>query len=220
MFSVELVKPVRIEQINAKPFRRYKTPSGALYPSVTSVLSYHPGGNAELEKWRQAVGTSEADLIGKRATMRGTAIHAYAENYILNKPFAPLLVDRQIWAGMKSVIDKSFGQIIALETPLYSDTLKMAGTVDCVGYFEGVLSIIDFKTAGRLKHKEEIDSYFIQTTAYALMFQELYFTKIKQLVIIIANDESNHPLVYTERTSNWVTKLAIQRKAFSDHYGE
>ena len=36
---------------------------------------------------------------------------------------------------------------MALEAPMYSTNLKMAGRVDCVGMWDGKLCIIDFKSS-------------------------------------------------------------------------
>ena len=67
----------------------------------------------------------------------------------------------------------SIDNIHALEDPLSSSLLKMAGRVDCIAEYKGELAIIDFKTSSKTKREEWIDNYFAQETAYAIMFQEL-----------------------------------------------
>ena len=64
-------------------------------------------------------------------------------------------------------------QVYAQEAALYSEHLGLAGRVDCVGEFDGVPSIIDFKTSKKLKKKDSITNYFIQESAYAIMWEEL-----------------------------------------------
>ena len=57
-------------------------------------------------------------------------------------------------------------EVYGLEVNLFLENLY-AGTADCVGTINGVESIIDFKTARRIKKKEWIDDYFLQGCAYA-----------------------------------------------------
>ena len=73
-----------------------------------------------------------------------------------------------------------------LESKLYSDHLEVAGTVDCVGEYNGKLSIIDFKTSSRVKTKQQISDYFMQTSAYAVAFEERTKVPVSNLLIIMA----------------------------------
>ena len=76
--------------------------------------------------------------------------------------------------------------IILQEAALYSKHLELAGRVDCIAEFDGVLSIIDFKTAEQPKREEYLYDYFVQETAYACMLQRKYGMTVKQLVTIVA----------------------------------
>ena len=51
-----------------------------------------------------------------------------------------------------------------LETMLYSEILGLAGQVDCIAEFDGVPSIIDFKTSLKPKREDWILNYFEQCT--------------------------------------------------------
>jgi genome maintenance exonuclease 1 len=82
----------------------------------------------------------------------------------------------------------------------------MAGRVDCIGEYDGVLSSIDFKTSKKVKSHEDIQDYFWQTTAYALMYEELIGEPINQLVIIMAV-EDNNPLVFIQKTEDHIEGL-------------
>jgi len=77
------------------------------------------------------------------------------------------------------------------EAALYSDTLELAGRVDCIAEFDGVLSIIDFKTSDKYKKEEYLYDYYVQECAYALCLQERYGIQVKQLVTIVAIEDSN-----------------------------
>jgi genome maintenance exonuclease 1 len=83
----------------------------------------------------------------------------------------------------------------------------VAGTVDCIADYDGKRSVIDFKTASKIKTKESIDHYFMQTAAYAVMFEERTGIPVNQLVIIMGCDESTRALVFIEKRDNWIQKF-------------
>ena len=106
---------------------------------------------------------------------------------------------------MKPILDERLTKVYAQEAPLYSTHLGVAGRVDCVGVFDGKLSIIDYKTAAKTKKKEWCEGYFIQETAYAIMWEERTGMPITQLVTVIAGDEGAQ--VFIEHRDNWSKKL-------------
>ena len=76
--------------------------------------------------------------------------------------------------------------VYGLEVNLFLENLY-AGTADCVGTINGIESIIDFKTARRIKKKEWIDDYFLQGCAYANAHNVMFNTKISQVVILMVD---------------------------------
>jgi genome maintenance exonuclease 1 len=92
------------------------------------------------------------------------------------------------------------------EQALWSTQLNMAGRVDCIAEFDGVLSVIDFKTSKKVKSHEDIEDYFWQTSAYALMYEELIGEPIHDLVIIMAVADSS-PIVFKQKTEDHITGL-------------
>ena len=96
---------------------------------------------------------------------------------------------------------------------MYSDHLRIAGTVDCVAEFDGVLSVIDFKTSKRLKNKADIENYFMQCSAYAIMFEEQFKIPVAQTVVAIAVDEEE-PQVFVERRNTHVKRLIYFRDLY------
>ena len=113
--------------------------------------------------------------------------------------------------GVKDILSERIGKVYGQELPLYSDHLRVAGRVDCVAEFDGVLSIIDFKTSRKTKRKSWCESYFCQEAAYAIMWEERTGMPITQLVTIIAVDDLNQQgpgsQVFIEKRDNWVPKL-------------
>ena len=187
--------------------RMYSDPDGNKYPSVTTVLSIL--SEDSIREWRARVGEEEANKISTKASRRGTAVHSIIEKYIDNEEnykegFTPDV--HESFYTIKDVLDKHVGKVYAQEAPLYSKHLHLAGRVDCVAEWDGKLSIIDFKTSRKLKKKEWIEGYFIQETAYAIMWEERTGIPITQLVTLIAVD-NEEPQVFIEHRDNWDKKL-------------
>jgi len=187
--------------------RRYVIPDGQKLPSITTVLSILT--EQSIREWRARVGEEEANRVSAKASSRGTKVHAIIEDYINNvkdyeQKYLPNVVGN--FMDVKPILDERIGDVYAQEAPLYSTHLGVAGRVDCVAMFDGKLSIIDFKTARKPKRKEWIENYFIQESAYAVMWEERTGTPIVQLVTIIAVD-NNPPQVFVEHRDNWTTKL-------------
>lgn len=187
--------------------RKYATPNGKKYPSVTTVLSIL--SEDSIRAWRARVGEEEANKISHVASTRGTAVHAIIEDYInnvedYNKKYMPNIVAN--FNTVKEVLDTRIGKVYAQEAALWSEHLGIAGRVDCVAEFDGKLSIIDFKTSKKTKKKDWINNYFIQESCYAIMWEERTGMPITQLVTIIAVDNAP-PQVFIEHRDNWTGKL-------------
>lgn len=201
----------RIESDNG---RKYLTPDGKQYESVTTWLS-RITDKTWLEDWKKNIGTEEADKILKRAAKRGTLLHENVERYLKNETVKSLSVlDKLLFVPLTKVLDEHIDNIFALEYPLYSNIMKLAGTVDCVAEYDGTLSVIDFKTSRNRKDKSDIHSYFLQTCIYSLMIQELYGLKIDKLVILMAIDNENKVLIFEESRKNWITNLITNLKEY------
>lgn len=180
--------------------RVYKTPTGKAYPSVTTVTGLH--SRKGIAEWRRRVGEVEANRISGKASARGTRIHQYCEDYLRGNLFEADMFDLEMFNSIKFLLD-DIDNIHCLETPLYSDHLEIAGTVDCIGEFQGKLSVIDFKTSSRPKDRDDIYNYFMQCAAYAVAFEERTGIPIGRLVIIMAVDNDD-PRWFIEKRDNWI----------------
>ncbi len=172
--------------------RMYVAPNGQRYPSVTTVIADH--GKEAILEWRKKVGDEKANEISRKATTRGTGVHKALETYLNNEDTSELNMMpnvKSLFVRMKQELDEKVNNIHCLEDKLYSHNLKLAGTVDCIAEYKGVLSVIDFKTSVRLKKKENIGGYFMQGAAYATMFNEMTNLNIEQVVILIGVDTAN-----------------------------
>lgn len=185
----------KLDRIESNGPRLYQTPDGARVPSVTTVLS-QTGDKTALIEWRKRVGDQEANRISQESAGLGTLVHKHVENYILGEPrpagnnlvheMARSMADRIIERGLSRVTE-----VWGMEASLYYPGLY-AGTTDLVGEYEGVPAIMDHKTAKKIKKREWIEDYFIQTCAYALAHNEVHGTNIKQGVIFMADREGGY----------------------------
>ena len=191
--------PVKLEKIKATTNngnRLYETPSGDLYPSITTVLS--PRNKKGLMEWRKRVGEDVANHVARTAAARGTKVHHMCEDYLNNmfiddpekwaqhkKNFLPYCLFEQL----KNQTFDNINDIYAQEAGLYSDKYKVAGRVDCVSEYNGVLSVIDFKTSTKERKDDWNENYYIQGSAYAEMFQERTGIIIDQVVILVVTED-------------------------------
>lgn len=171
--------------------RIYQTPDGKRYPSVTTVIADH--NKAGIDKWKDRIGHAKAAKISKNASTRGDIVHLALEALLNNHSTAEIVKKmlphaKAVYLNMKTEVERRLSVVHGLEQPLFSHKLRLAGTTDCIAEYDGLLSIVDFKTALRLKKLEYVQGYFMQLTAYAFMFQEMTGLEIKQGVILIGVD--------------------------------
>jgi len=172
--------------------RLYATPTGEKYKSITTVLGNY--NKQAIMEWRERVGAEEANKISTKAANRGTKVHKICEDYINNEisemKMSMMMPDlKEMFFKIKPIIDEKLGDVYSQEQALYSHQLKIAGRVDLIGMWNGKLSVIDFKTSAKQKEESYIQNYFMQCTAYALMFSELTGMWIDDIVVLIATGE-------------------------------
>ena len=207
IFDHQQVELTEMEAVTTEEGRKYHTPEGIDLPSITTCLSILSRDG--IAAWRRRVGDEEANRISRVASTRGTKVHEIIEKYIDNKEdykdgYTPDII--QSLNDVRDILDNRIGTVFAQEAPLYSNHLGVAGRVDCVAEFDGTLSIIDFKTSRKKKFPSMIKQYFMQESAYSIMWEERTGMPITQLVTIIAVD-NHEPQVFIEHRDNWVRPL-------------
>tara|TARA_R110000868_G_scaffold75743_6_gene218391 strand:- start:32 stop:703 length:672 start_codon:yes stop_codon:yes gene_type:complete len=206
----------KLTQLNENGTRYYVTPSGNKYPSITTVLSEY--NRKAIFEWRQRVGSEEANKISGKASTRGTKLHKNCEDYINNKdPVFKTPFETILFNSIKPTLHR-INNVYAQELRMFSDHLRIAGTVDCVGEFDGKLSVIDFKTANRRKDPSYIENYFMQCSAYAIMFEEIFEIPVSQIVVAIAV-EDDEPQVFVEKRNTHVKRLLHYRDLYESNQG-
>jgi len=167
-------------------FRFYDI-QGKNYPSITSVLSIRK--KDELQKWRDNIGENVANWEMGRAARRGKATHTLIEQYLKGEtPSIRDVLPLGLFKLMKPYLDQ-IDNVHCLETVMFSHKLTVAGQVDCIAEYNGKLSVIDFKTANKERQEDWVENYFLQTTGYSMMYEEIFGKKIEQLVILIAAED-------------------------------
>ena len=204
------VKLPDIPTVNNEDGTRYYLYEDNKYPSVTTVTGWKK--RQFFAEWRK-----KNPKESKRVLHRGTLLHELIEDYLNNKDINLLSntpVVAQLFTQLKPELDK-INNVHALEVPLWSDTLKLAGRVDCVAEYNGELSIIDFKGSTRLKRRENINEYMMQATAYAIMWHERTGQPIHKFNILMSTEESCTPQVFTGNPIDYVPLLYSTIKEYN-----
>ena len=194
-FTHKAVKLPNLVTTTLNKKRFYNTPEGKLYPSITTVLSIRKKDG--LIEWRKRVGDDVANYISGNAVRRGIKIHEMCEDYLNNMNDDALFETYEkehflYWCLFKQLRDQALcdiDNIYAQEVGLYSDKYKVAGRVDCIAEYNGVLSVIDFKTSTRERTDDWNENYYIQGAAYAEMFEERTDIEVNQIVILVVTED-------------------------------
>ena len=199
--------------------RMYQSPSGLSLPSITSILGWFKKDS--IQEWRKKVGEEEANKITTQSSRRGTAVHQICEDYLNNKEYTlkHMPSNLEMFRTIRPILDKNVELVYHQEVPLYSDKLKAAGRVDCVCKWNGKDSIVDFKTSRKPKKKEWIQDYFVQATAYSLMFEFVTSIHIPNIVICMAV-ENSEPLVFEDTIYPYVPTLLSKVEEYHANFEE
>ena len=196
---------------------RFYEVDGKAFPSITTVLGAIP--KPGLDAWRKSVGEEAAKWEMNRAARRGKATHTLVENFLKGEsPSTRDVLPLGMFRLLKPYLEQ-IDNIHCLEQIMYSKNLTIAGQVDCIAEYNGKLSVIDFKTA----NKERVDSwnenYYIQCTAYAHMYEELFGTPIDQIVILQAGEDGSAKS-FIKNKADYKDKLEKAIKDFYKYYEE
>lgn len=207
-----------LERITMDVGRYYLDSTNNPVPSVTTVLSATSSSSEGISRWRIKVGEEEADRIIKQSTDIGTAVHEAIERFLNNEEWD--LFDNTEDQGIAKNITNKFidvglsgiTEIWGLEVGLLLDNLY-AGTADCVGLYKNIPTLIDFKTAKKIKRRDWIEDYFLQGCAYANAHNVMFGTDIEQIVILMVDRDMVFeefivkPVEFKHLTRKWKNRL-------------
>ncbi len=180
--------PLSIPRATLTEDHHYRTPAGKLYPSVTTILG-STKDKSGLEQWRERMGKQVANYIMSYAADMGTKVHQLNEDYLNGKEQKDYgLFARAHFENFLPQLNK-IDMIHGTEVPLYSDEMRIAGMADCIAEYDGVLSIIDYKTKRARQEPDWIIDYYLQTSAYCMMLKTLSGIEVNQCVIIVSSEQ-------------------------------
>lgn len=212
-------KPIHFEpaiRVDEKNYRYYKTPDGNTPPSITTILSKTKPIESQdsIKEWQKNEGEA-AYHITKLSQIYGTITHEAIEITLHNKipPLTSEMVAFHYYNLFKYL--KNIQNIAGIELILYSKSLSIAGTADCIAEYDGVLSVIDYKTKRKPQQEAWLEDPFIQATAYALMFEELTGIKVPQIVILVS-DERGGTQEWIKNPDNYKNKLETRIKLYDE----
>ncbi len=202
IFNHNFLPKLNIQKVDTPDGRFYVTPDGNHYQSVTTLLSKNTSN--DIIEWKNTVGEKESNRIVKHATDRGTALHNGLEQFLLNQtPNITNFFAKAIFKPFSKILEENVDNIRALEYPLYSDIMKLGGTIDLCADWKLQPAVIDFKSSNKLKNTYEIKNYFIQASMYSYMIEERYELNIPNIVILVGAEFSNFIQVFEEHRANF-----------------
>ena len=200
----EPIQLPKLKRKNENGHRVYYDEDKNRYHSVTNVVgSIDQKG---LDEWREKVGKDVADHVAMKSAITGTKLHKIVESYLANEESEEENIFAKAHFNNIEPLLANIDLINGLETKLCSKRLGLAGTVDCIAQYKGVDSIIDFKTSSKKKKDEWIKKYFLQTTAYSIMWEELTGIKVTQIVILITGEDGSRE-EYIRNRDDYVEEL-------------
>ncbi len=87
-----------------------------------------------------------------------------------------------------------------IETPMVSEQYQFGGTPDCLGFIDGILTLVDYKTGGIWREA------YIQTCAYRELAIENGFPPAEKILILgipRTEDEKFQEVSYTKFDTGW-----------------
>ena len=209
---LECILPV-LKRKNEGGKRVYYDEEDNRYNSVTNVVGTID--QKGLDEWRESVGYDVADYVARKAMNTGTKMHSIVESYINNeKSDESNIFAKAHFENIKPLLEP-ITNIQGLEVRLCSKNLGLAGTADCVGQYDGIPSIIDFKTSSKQKKEEWVRKYFLQTTAYAIMWEELTGEKMDQIIVLISGEDGSRDIFIRDK-KDYIIELHDVIKRYND----
>jgi genome maintenance exonuclease 1 len=159
------------------------------FPSITTVLS-KTADKSHLEAWRERIGKEEADKISKHASSTGSELHNLLEAWIKNDELPEVsATTKMLFRAVAPVVARQLSHVIAIELPLQSTSIRVAGRTDLIGIWDGTPVVLDWKSnhGNGPKNLAWVTDYRIQEAFYAKAFEETFGKKIKTGVLVFAN---------------------------------
>lgn len=203
-FKLNLLPRKELVQVTLETGRYYLNPeTNEKFDSVTTVLK-NALDMSWLAAWKARVGDDVAEEISKQARERGTTVHAIMEDYVLGRhnEIKQSAFLRKAIRSVKKNFQENIEEVYGVELSVYSTILNAAGTFDLFAKYKNDNTVIDYKTSRHYKDREDIWHYFIQTTIYSQMIEELYGIKVPKMLIVMIYGNGDVDF-YDENVANY-----------------
>ncbi len=205
----------KIKRVDGPNYRYYERDNGDKPHSITTILSKTKSEQSKkgLERWQENEGAAAFHII-ELSKIYGTKTHQAIEDTLHNK--IPSLTSQMVSFHYNQLFPylNNINNIKGIELLLFSEKLNAVGTADCIAEYNGILSIIDYKTKRKPQKEEWMQDYFLQTTAYSIMFEELTQIKVPQIVILVS-EEGGTTQEFVKDPNNYVDPL---KKRIEEYY--
>lgn len=191
----------------------YTRKSAVKYPSLSKVLDFTMTSEKRkfLEEWKARIGEEVAEQILVEARDKGKALHLLSERFLLNQPLIQdgdtiSNEDRKSFNSMKMML-RNITKVYGIETPLYSDILRVNGRADLVCQWKNNEdAIVDFKISRRAKSEDDIYDYKLQTAFYGIAHNEMFGTEINKGIILMVTYNGD-PLQFQYKLDDYYEPL-------------
>lgn len=194
-------RPTRLPSFSAKTIRQggqgyFVDAQGIRLPSVTTILNVtKPQADWDaLMRWRDRLGTVEANRVAGTASRRGTSTHKHIKNYLLGEDAPCPETAKPYWESIKPVL-ADIHDVQLVESAVFHYDLGYAGKVDCVASYQGIPCILDWKTADAPKGSvERLYDGPLQLAAYCGAVNHVYAEydlKLRHALLVVAI--ADHP---------------------------
>lgn len=153
---------------------------GEKWPSVTQITSIL--AKPSLAKWREYVGTKEADKISKEAAERGRILHSFVEQFLKGETVVLCGEDENLRPAFKAWFDwwrESHYVCTCQEVKVISKKYKYGGTFDAIIEYNKSPILVDWKFSN-----SEDWFRWLQLAGYAQAYYEQEKIKINKGMIV------------------------------------
>lgn len=220
-----------MQTYDTKLGRYYQTVAGN-FPSVSTIIRNlrPPQQQAILDKWRERTPKEVRDAVKERGNYLHSSIEKYfrtgrlEENLQIDSAVLELEDPRDYWQGIYQTLKghtastlELGANTLAIEYSIYHPELRYAGTLDWLGYWNGELTLIDFKTTSKRKRLDFLIEQRLQLAAYKQAVEFHHDLQITQTAVIFFVKNSASQIFYFEGEDLQADDAAWQQKVKEYH---
>jgi hypothetical protein len=173
--------------------QRYRLSDGTLVPGVTTIVGLL--NKPQLVSWANRLGLQGIDASAhvQAAAGAGTCAHEMIQEVLggpavdLSKYSGEEIAQAQNAASkFKAWLAEHAMETQAIEMQLVSERHRVGGTIDWYGMLDGLYTLVDLKTSGRV-----YDEHIIQVAAYARLMEEADYEIDRVRILRFSRDDDS-----------------------------